>query len=88
MQHLFRCILKLGNRDLSIAELPDSIDTRSENPYKMQDYFGISIMEFPRHFVEKIFPDINANFLVPEQQWIFGSQKGQYQHQRTARFIR
>ena len=77
MQHFDRCLIKLGNGDLPMAKLPDSIHIPPENPYKMQDDSGISIRESPRNFVEKIFTDINANFHAPRQLWIFGSQKGQ-----------
>ena len=64
-----------------MAELPDSIHIPPENPCEMRDDFGISIRESHRNFVEKIFPDIDANVHAPEQQWIFGAQKGQYLHQ-------
>ena len=66
--HFDRCILKLGSGDQPIAELPDSINIPPENPYKIQDDSGIAIRESLRHYVEKIFPDINANFHAPEQQ--------------------
>ena len=70
MQHFDSSLLKLGNGDLPIAELPVSIHIPPENPYGTQDDSGIAIMESLRHFVEKIFPDINANFHAPEQQSI------------------
>ena len=76
-------LLKLGNGDLPIAELPDSIHIPPENLYEIQDHSGISIRESLRQFVEKIFSDINENFHAPEQQWIclhkhIRSQKGLY----------
>ena len=55
-----------------MAELPGSIHIPPENIYKMLDDFGIYIRECLRCFVERIFPDINANVHVPDQQWIFG----------------
>ena len=70
LQHYDSCLLKLGNEDLPIAELPDSIHIPPENPYGKQDDSGIAIRESLSHFVEKIFPDINANFHASEQQWI------------------
>ena len=51
-----------------MAEMPDSIDIPPENLYEIQDDSGIAIMKCLRLFVEKIFPDINANFHAPEQQ--------------------
>ena len=62
LQHFDRCHLKLGNGDLPIAELPDSIHIQPENLYKIRDDNGIAIRESPRHFADKIFTDINANF--------------------------
>ena len=72
LQHFDRCLLKLGNGDLPTAELPDSTHIQPENPYKIQDDPGIAIRESRRHIVNKTFPDINANFHAPEQQWILG----------------
>ena len=72
LQHFDRCLLKFGNGDLQIAELPDNIHFSTEYPYKIQDDSSIAIRESLRHFVEKIFPDINVSFHAPEQQWIFG----------------
>ena len=66
--HFDRCLLKLGNGDLPIVELCDSIHIPPENIYEKQDDSGNAIKESLRHFVEKIFPDINANFHTPEQQ--------------------
>ena len=63
-QHFDRCLLKLGNGDLHIAELPDSIHIPPENSHRIQDDSGIAIRESTRHIMEKIFPDINANFHV------------------------
>ena len=77
MQHFERCLLKLGNEDLPMAELPDSIHIPPENTHEIQDDYGICIRESLRHFIEKIFPDVNATFHAPEQHLIFGSQKGQ-----------
>ena len=70
MQYFDRCLLKLGNGDLPIAELPDSIHIPQENLYEIQDDSDITIRESLRQFVEKVFPDINANFHAQEQQWI------------------
>ena len=61
MQHIDWCLLILGNGDLSMAELPDSIHIPPENQCEILDYSGIAIRESLRHFVEKIFSDINAN---------------------------
>ena len=77
LQHFDRCLLKLGNGDLPIAEQPDSIHIPPGNLYEIQDDSGIAIKESIRHFVEKIFPNINANFHASEKQSILGSQKGQ-----------
>ena len=71
-QHFDRCLLILGNGDLQIAELPDSIHISPEYPYEIQDDSGIAIRESLRHLEEKILPDINGNFHAPEKQWIFG----------------
>ena len=60
------------NGDLPIAERPDSIHIPPENLFEIKDDSGIAIRECLRHFVEKIFPDINANFHAPKQQLIFG----------------
>ena len=60
----------LGNGDIPIAEPPDSIHIPPDNLYKIQDNSGIAIMESHRQFVEKVFPDINADFHAKEQQWI------------------
>ena len=68
LQHFHRCLLIFGNGDLPIAELPDIIHIPPENPYKIQYDSGVSIRESLRHFVEKIFPNIDANFHAPEQQ--------------------
>ena len=76
--HLDRCLLKLGDEDRQITELPDSIHISSEYPYEIQDDSGIAIRESLRHFVDMIFSDINGNFHAPEKQWIFGLWKGQY----------
>ena len=78
LQHLDGGLLKLGNGDLPIAELPDSIHIPPENICEIQDDSGIAIRESLRHFMEKIFSDISANFHAPEQQWILGQQKRQY----------
>ena len=51
-----------------MAELRDSIHISPENIYEIQDNSSIAVRECLRHFVEKIFPDINANFHAPEQQ--------------------
>ena len=72
MQHFDRCHLMMGNGDLQIEELPNIIHIPPEYPYKIQDDSGIAIRQSLRHFVEKIFPDINGNFHAPEQHWIFG----------------
>ena len=48
-QHFDRCLLKLGNGYLQIAELPDSIHSSLEYPYEMQDDSGITIRESLRH---------------------------------------
>ena len=72
LKHFDRCLLKLGNGAQPIAELRDSIHIPPENPCEIQDDSGIAIRESLRHFVEKIFPDINANLSAPEQQWILG----------------
>ena len=69
LQHIDRCLLKFGNGDQPLADLPDSIQISPENLYEIQDYSGIAIRESPRHFVEKIFPDINTNLHV-ESLWI------------------
>ena len=61
LQHFDRCLLKLGNGDLQIAELPDSIHISPEYMYEIQDDSSIAIRESLRHFVEKIFPDIIGN---------------------------
>ena len=74
LQHFDRCLLKLGNGDLLIAEQPDSIHIPPENLRKIQDDSDIANRESLRHFMEKVFPDINGNFHAPEQQWIFGWQ--------------
>ena len=66
-----RCLLKLGNGDLPVVELSDSIHISSEYLYKIQDDSSIAIREFLRHIVEKIFLDIDGNVHAPEQQWIF-----------------
>ena len=71
LQHFDRCLLKLGNGDLPIAELPDSVHIPPDIPYEIQDDSGIGIMEALMHFVEKIFPNINANYHGPEQKWNF-----------------
>ena len=63
--------------DLPIAELRDSIHIPPENPYEIKDDSGIAIRESLRHYVEKVFPDINANFHAPEPRGIFENQKGQ-----------
>ena len=49
LQHLDRCLLKLGKGNLPIAELPDSIHIPPENHYEIQDDSGIAIGESPRH---------------------------------------
>ena len=67
-QHFDMCLLTLGNGDLPIAELPDNIHISPEYLYKIQDDSSIAIRESLRYFVEKIFPDINANLHAPEQQ--------------------
>ena len=61
-----------------MAELRDCIDIPPEILCEIQDNSGNAIMKSLRHFVEEIFPDIDADVNVPEQQWIFGSQKWQY----------
>ena len=70
--YIDRCLLKFIHGDLQIAELPDSIHIPPENVYEIQDDSGIAIRVSIRNFVEKIFPDINANSHAPEQEWIFG----------------
>ena len=72
LQHFDRCLLKLGNEELKIAELPDSINISPEYLCEIRDDSGIAIRESIRHFVEKIFSDINGTFYAPEEQWIFG----------------
>ena len=58
----------LGNGDLPIVELPDSIHIPPENLCKIQDDSGIAIRGSLRHFVEKMFLSINPYFHAPEQQ--------------------
>ena len=53
LQHFDRWLLKLGDGDLPISELPDSIRISLQNLYKIQDHSGIAIMESLRQFVEK-----------------------------------
>ena len=72
LQHIDWSLLKFGNGDLQIAELPDSIHISQEYLYEIQDDSGIAIRKSIRRFVEKIFPDINGNLLDPEQKFIFG----------------
>ena len=72
MLHFDRCLLKFGNGDLQIAELPDSIHISADYLHKIQDDSGIAVRESLRNFVEKIFSDIDGSFHAPEQQWIFG----------------
>ena len=68
MLQIDRSPLKLGNGDIQITELPDSIHISQEYPCKIQDDSGIAIREsIIGHFVEKIFPDNNGNFHAPEQ---------------------
>ena len=92
-QHFDRCLLKLGNIDPPLAEQLESIHIPPENLCKVQGDSGIAITIITtsaitiRHFMVKIFPDINANFHV-ESLEIFGLQSGQYKHQKTAKLIR
>ena len=72
LQHFDRCLIKFGNGNLPIAELPDSIHIPSENLFKIQNDSDIAIRESLWHFMDEIFSDINANFNAPEQQLIFG----------------
>ena len=72
LQHFERCLLKLGNRELKIVELPDSIHISPEYAYKIQDDSSIAIRESLKNFVEKIIPDINGNFYASEQQLFLG----------------
>ena len=51
-----------------MEELRDSIHIPPENICEIQDDSGIAIRESLRLFVEKISPNINANFHPPEQQ--------------------
>ena len=60
LQYFDRCLLKFGNGDLPIAELPDNIHIPTENLYKLHDYSGIVIRESLRHFMDMIFPNINC----------------------------
>ena len=53
-----------------MPELSGSIFIVSENLYEIQDDSGVAIRESLRQFVEKVFPDINANFHTPDQQCI------------------
>ena len=62
--HFDMCLLKLGNGDIPVAELRDSLNIPPENLYRVQDDSDIAI----RHFVENIFPDIDAIIHAPEQQ--------------------
>ena len=71
LQHFDKCLLKLVNGDLQIPELHDSIRISPEYLCEIQDDSGIFIMESIRHFVEKIFSDIDGNFHAPEQQLNF-----------------
>ena len=87
LPHSNRCLLKLGNGNLLIAELPNSIHISPVYLHKIQDESGIAISESIRHIVKKIFSDINGNFNAPEHQWIFRSQREQHRHQRTAQLI-
>ena len=66
MQHYDRCPLILRNGDLPIAELPDSIHIPLEIHTKYKMIPGLAIRESCRHSVEKIFPDITANYNAPE----------------------
>ena len=68
MQHIDRRLLIVGNGDIPIAEPPNSIHIPHENQYEIQDDSGIAIREATRHFVEKIFHNITANFNATEQQ--------------------
>ena len=70
LQHFDRWLLKLGNGELRTVGEPDSIQIPPENLTEIQDDSRINIRESLMQFVEKIFPDIGANFRAPEQQWI------------------
>ena len=70
LQHFDRWLLKLGNGELRTVGEPDSIQIPPENLTEIQDDSRINIKESLMQFVEKIFPDIGANFRAPEQQWI------------------
>ena len=67
-QHYDSCLLKLGNGDLPIAELCDTIHIPPENLCETQVDSSIAIRESLGHFVEKLFPDIDASIHTPEQQ--------------------
>ena len=64
LQHFDRCLLKLGNQNLPMAVLPNSIHVPPENLFKIQDDFGFAVRESLRHSIDKIFPEINSNFHV------------------------
>ena len=49
LQHFDRCLLKLGNGDLPIAELTNSIHISPEKQCKIQDDSDIAISESHRH---------------------------------------
>ena len=55
LQNFDRCLLKLGNGDLPIAELRDSSHITPEYMYEILDNSGIAIRDSHRHTVEKIF---------------------------------
>ena len=60
LRHFDICLLQVGNGDLPMAELPDSIHVPPENLYEIQDDFGIAVRESLRFFVEKTFCNIIA----------------------------
>ena len=68
--HFRRCLFKLGNGDLQIAEPPDSIQIPPEYLFEKQDDSGIGIRESLRHIMEMISSEINVSFHAADQQWI------------------
>ena len=76
LQYLDKSLLKSGNGGKPITELPDCIHIPPKNLFEIQDDSSNASRESLRHFMAKIFPDINANINAIAQQMIFGEQMG------------
>ena len=75
LQHFDRCLFKLGNGDLPIAELPDSIHIPPENLFEIQDDSSNAIRESLDTTWRRYFLTLMQTFMLQSNRGSLDSRK-------------